>query len=223
MDKYVLITAGGQGKRLAALFPKQFIPIAGKPLLMRTIDVFKKYDPKFKIILVIPEEHVQLWKDLCTEFDFQVEHQIVRGGYERFHSVQNGLHHIPHNSIVLIHDGVRPLVRPDTIERVVTTTEDKGNAIPCVAHTQTVRLILESGANQHLNRKDLRVVQTPQGFHSNLIKEAYNQVFNTDFTDDATVLESLGHQINLVEGNYSNIKVTHPADLKIVEALLTVD
>lgn len=223
MDKYVLITAGGQGKRLAAMFPKQFIPIAGKPLLMRTITVFKEYDPKFKIILVIPEEHVQLWKDLCTEFDFQIEHQIVRGGEERFHSVQNGLHHIPHDSIVLIHDGVRPLVRPDTIERVVNTTIEKGNAIPCILPSQTVRQVLNANDNIHLNRESLRLVQTPQGFHSNKIKEAYNQEFVASFTDDASVLESLGHKINIVDGNYSNIKVTHPADLKIVEALLTVD
>ncbi len=223
MDTYVLITAGGQGKRIAALFPKQFIPIAGKPLLMRTIEVFKNYNPKFRIVLVIPEDHVQLWKDLCTEFDFQIEHQIVRGGSERFHSVQNGLHHIPHDSLVLIHDGVRPLVRPDTIERVIEVSQEKGNAIPCVVPTQTVRQVLESGNNKHLNRKELRLVQTPQGFHSNLIKEAYNQVFNPNFTDDASVLESLGHQINIVDGNYSNIKVTHSADIKLVEALLTVD
>jgi len=223
MDTYVLITAGGQGKRIAALFPKQFIPIAGKPLLMRTIEIFKDYNPKFKIVLVIPEEHVHLWKDLCTEFDFQIEHQIVRGGNERFHSVQNGLHHIPHDSLVLIHDGVRPLVRPDTIERVIKTSQEKGNAIPCVVPTQTVRQVLESGSNKHLNRTELRLVQTPQGFHSNLIKEAYNQVFDPKFTDDASVLESLGHQINIVEGNYSNIKVTHSADIKLVEALLTVD
>ena len=223
MEKFVLITAGGQGKRLTSIFPKQFIPIAGKPLLMRTINIFKEFDPKLKIILVIPEEHVQLWKDLCTEFDFQAEHQIVRGGYERFHSVQNGLHHIPHDSLVLIHDGVRPLVRPDTIERVIKTAEEKGNAIPCVVPTQTVRQVLKPASNKQLNRNELRLVQTPQGFHSNLIKEAYNQVFNACFTDDASVLESLGHTINLVEGNYSNIKVTHPADIKLVEALLTVD
>jgi len=223
MEKFVLITAGGQGKRLTSIFPKQFIPIAGKPLLMRTINVFKEFVPKLKIILVIPEEHVQLWKDLCTEFDFQVEHQIVRGGNERFHSVQNGLHHIPHDSLVLIHDGVRPLVRPDTIERVIKTTEEKGNAIPCVVPTQTVRQVLNPESNKQLKRNELRLIQTPQGFHSNLIKEAYNQVFNASFTDDASVLESLGHTINLVEGNYSNIKVTHPADIKLVEALLTVD
>jgi len=223
METYVLITAGGQGKRLASIFPKQFIPIAGMPLLMRTINVFKNYNPKFKIILVIPEEYINLWKDLCTEFEFQVEYQIVRGGNERFHSVQNGLHHIPHDSLVLIHDGVRPLVRPDTIERVIATSQEKGNAIPCVVPTQTLRKITSSGNSQHLDRKELRMVQTPQGFHSNLIKEAYNQEFNPSFTDDASVLESLGNQINIVEGNYSNIKVTHPADIKLVEALLKVD
>ena len=208
METYVLITAGGQGKRLASIFPKQFIPIAGMPIATG---------------LLFIGIAINLWKDLCTEFEFQVEYQIVRGGNERFHSVQNGLHHIPHDSLVLIHDGVRPLVRPDTIERVIATSQEKGNAIPCVVPTQTLRKITSSGNSQHLDRKKLRMVQTPQGFHSNLIKEAYNQEFNPSFTDDASVLESLGNQINIVEGNYSNIKVTHPADIKLVEALLKVD
>ena len=222
MDTYVLITAGGHGRRLNAAFPKQFIPVSGRTLLMRTIDVFHDFDPKMKIVLVIPEEYIPLWKDLCTEFDFQTEHQIVRGGSERFHSVQNGLHHIPSDSIVLIHDGVRPMVRPDTIERVIETTLKNGNAVPCVVPSQTVREI-DGDNSKLLDRRKLRLIQTPQGFRSNLIKEAYNQEFQKIFTDDASVLESLGHKINLVDGNYSNIKVTHPADIKMVEALLKIE
>lgn len=223
MDTYLLVTAGGQGKRMQQDFPKQFIPISGKPLLMRTLDVFKTYDPSMKIVLVLPEEQVQLWKDMCTEFDFQLDHQIVRGGKERFHSVQNGLQHIPSNALVLIHDGVRPMVRPDTIQRVIETAREKTNAIPCVEPTQTIRRVLEEGKSEMLQRDQLRLVQTPQGFHANIIKEAYTQEFNPRFTDDASVLESIGYPIHLVEGNYSNIKVTHPADIKLVEALLTVD
>lgn len=223
MDIFLLITAAGQGTRLQSAFPKQFIPVSGRPLLMRTIEVFKTYDPKIKIVLVLPEEQVQLWKDLCTEFDFQADHQIVRGGKERFHSVKNGLMHIPADSLVLIHDGVRPMVRPDTIERVISMAMEKGNAIPCVVPTQTVRALNDENMSTPLDRSKLRLIQTPQGFHSNLIKEAYEQAFDEKFTDDATVLENIGHKINLVEGNYSNIKVTHPADIKLVEALLTVD
>ena len=223
MDTYLLVTAGGQGKRMQQDFPKQFIPISGKPLLMRTLDVFKAYDPSMKIVVVLPEEQVQLWKDMCTEFDFQLDHQIVRGGKERFHSVQNGLQHIPSNALVLIHDGVRPMVRPDTIQRVIETAREKTNAIPCVEPSQTIRRVLEEGKSEMLQRDQLRLVQTPQGFHANIIKEAYTQEFNPRFTDDASVLESIGYPIHLVEGNYSNIKVTHPADIKLVEALLTVD
>lgn len=223
METFLLITAAGQGTRLQASFPKQFIPVAGKPLLMHSIDVFKTFDPKIKIILVLPDDQIQLWKDLCIEFDFLVDHQIVRGGEERFHSVQNGLNHIPDNKLVLIHDGVRPMVRPDTIERVIQTATEKGNAIPCVTPTQTVRQIHDDNSSEIIDRSKLRLVQTPQGFHSTLIKKAYQTPFNQAFTDDASVLEFAGYTINIVEGNYSNIKVTHPADLKMVEALLTVD
>ncbi|MBN2746870.1 MAG: 2-C-methyl-D-erythritol 4-phosphate cytidylyltransferase [Bacteroidales bacterium] len=223
METFLLITAAGQGTRLQASFPKQFIPVAGKPLLMHSIDVFKTFDPKIKIILVLPDDQIQLWKDLCIEFDFLVDHQIVRGGEERFHSVQNGLNHIPDNKLVLIHDGVRPMVRPDTIERVIQTATEKGNAIPCVTPTQTVRQIHDDNSSEIIDRSKLRLVQTPQGFHSTLIKKAYQTPFNPAFTDDASVLEFAGYTINIVEGNYSNIKVTHPADLKMVEALLTVD
>ncbi len=218
----MLITAGGSGKRMNTPFPKQFIPVSGRTLLMRTIDVFHEYDPKMKIVLVIPDDYLQLWKELCTEFDFQVEHQLVRGGDERFFSVQNGLQHIPPGSLVLIHDGVRPMVRPDTIKRVIETTEKKGNAVPCVVPAQTIREV-QGAESKMLDRNKLRLIQTPQGFISDLIKEAYNQQYSERFTDDASVLESLGHKINLVEGNYSNIKVTHPADIKMVEALLTID
>lgn len=223
MDVFLLITAAGQGTRLQSAFPKQFIPVAGKPLLMHTFDVFKSYDPKMKIVLVLPDDQVQLWKDLCTEFDFQIEHQIVRGGKERFHSVQNGLNHIPSDSIVLIHDGVRPMVRPDTIERVISTAKELGNAVPCILPTHSVREVDADGNSKVMDRSVLRMIQTPQGFNAGLIKEAYNQEFDPKFTDDATVFESIGHKIHLVDGNYSNIKVTHPADIKMVEALLTVD
>lgn len=222
MNKYVLITAGGIGTRMNNAFPKQFIPIAGKPLLMHTINVFHDYDPLMKIILVLPEEHIPLWKDLCSEFDFQMEHQIVRGGTERFHSVQNGLKHVPSDSVVLIHDGVRPLVRPDTIDRVIQKTIEKGNAVPCIIPTNSIRKIGDNNTNEAIDRNQIRLIQTPQGFLGGIIKAAYTQVYREDFTDDASVVESNLETINLVEGNFSNIKVTHPADLKIVEALMTV-
>ena len=223
MENYVIITAGGSGKRINSDFPKQFIPVAGKPLLLHTMEVFRSYDARMHIILVLPEEHIPLWKDLCTEFDIQIEHQIVRGGEHRFHSVQNGINHVPPESLVLIHDGVRPLIHHDTIDRVIKTATEKGNAVPCVLPSQSVRQINDDGSSHPVNRDMLRMIQTPQAFHSDIIKQAYNQVYRPEFTDDATVLESLGETINLVQGNYSNIKVTHPGDLKIVEAMLTID
>lgn len=223
MEQYVIITAGGSGKRMKTEFPKQFIPVAGKPLLLHTMEVFRSYNPRMQIILVLPEEHIALWKDLCIEFDIQIEHQIVRGGEHRFHSVQNGISHVPPHCLVLIHDGVRPLVHHDTLDRVIGTALEKGNAVPCVTPAQSVRQIDGQGLSRPVNRDNLRMIQTPQAFFSDLIKQAYNQEFSPEFTDDATVLESIGETIHLVQGNYSNIKVTHPGDLKIVEAMLTID
>ncbi len=220
MDTYLLLTAGGYGTRMNTGLPKQFIPINGLPVLMRSIKIFHEFDPRIKKILVLPEEFVSLWKDLCTEFNFDIDHQIVRGGKERFFSVQNGLRMVPDHSIVLIHDGVRPLVNNDTIERVIETTSKLGNAIPYIDVNQTVRKSMRNGKNIKLNRQNLHLIQTPQGFKSELIKSAYNHVFRKSFTDDASVLEATGEKINLVKGNYTNIKITHPADIIIAEALL---
>jgi len=219
MDKYVLIIAGGVGKRMNMDIPKQFIPIAGKPVLMHTISKFRAFDSKINIIVIIPKEHIALWKDLCTEFNFKVEHQIVRGGKERFYSVKNGLKIVPDNSLVLIHDGVRPLVSIETIKRVTETSEKLGNAIPFIDMTQSVRKVVK-GKNNAVDRSQLKLIQTPQGFHSSLIKEAYSKRYRASFTDDASVLEAQGFTINLVKGNHKNIKITSSTDLHLVECLV---
>jgi len=219
MDKYVLILAGGVGKRMNMDIPKQFIPIAGKPVLMHTISKFYSFDPSSHIIVIIPKGHIPLWKDLCLEFNFKVKHQIVRGGKERFYSVKNGLKHVPENAIALIHDGVRPLVSNETIARVIEGCEAKGNAIPYMDMTQSVRKVAQ-GKNKSINRSQLKLIQTPQGFKSSLIKEAYTKRYRASFTDDASVLEALGHSINLVKGNHKNIKITSSTDLHLVECLL---
>jgi len=219
MEKYVLIIAGGLGKRMNMDIPKQFIPVAGKPVLMHTIAKFKNFDPKMHIIVIIPREHISLWKDLCVEFSFKIEHQIVSGGKERFYSVRNGLKHVPDDALVLIHDGVRPLVSNETIERVIRSSSEKGNAIPYMDLYQSVRKVSQS-KNRAVNRNQFKVIQTPQGFYSNYIKEAYSKRYRKSFTDDASVLEALGYEINLVKGNNKNMKITSSTDIHLVDCLM---
>ena len=220
MEKYVIIVAGGMGSRMNSGIPKQFIPINNKPILMHTIQNFRNFEAKMKIILVLPAEHIKLWKELCTEFHFDVEHQIVRGGKERFYSVKNGLKPVPMDALVLIHDGVRPLVSHQTIERTIEQAVKGGNAVPCVKIVDSMRKI-SSENSKIVSRDEYRLIQTPQVFHASLIKHAYQKRFRKNFTDDASVLESFGIKINLVEGNQSNIKITQPIDITIAEALIS--
>lgn len=220
MENYVIIVAGGKGNRMKSGIPKQFIPINNKPILMHTIQNFRNYESKMKIILVIPADHIKLWKELCTEFHFDVEHQIVRGGKERFYSVKNGLKVVPMDALVLIHDGVRPLVSHQTIERAIETALKKGNAVPCIKVIDSMRRI-SADNSKIVNREEYRLIQTPQVFHASLIKHAYQKRYRKNFTDDASVLESFGVKINLVEGNQSNLKITQPIDITISEALIS--
>jgi 2-C-methyl-D-erythritol 4-phosphate cytidylyltransferase len=219
MNKYTIIVAGGSGKRMGSAVPKQFLELAGKPVLMHTIQKFAGFDAAMEIILVLPAAHITLWNDLCEKYNFNQKHKLVMGGDVRFQSVKNGLNALPDDGIVAIHDGVRPLVSDDTISRCFTTAEKYGNAIPAMQVTETVRQI--SGEQSvHVNRENLRLIQTPQVFRIHLIKKAYEQPCIPEFTDDANVLEKLGEQIRLVEGNRENIKITEPVDLVLAEALM---
>ena len=199
--------------------PKQFLHVAGKPLLMHTIDKFATFPEEITINLVLPAPFIDFWKSLCNRFDFNIPHHVIEGGEARFFSVRNGLDTITDHSLVAIHDGVRPLVSHDTIQRVYREAGEKGNAIPVVKINESVRK-LEEEESMPVNRKHFRLVQTPQCFHSHIIKKAYQQDFREDFTDDATVVEALGEKIHLVEGNFENIKITRPVDLKIAETFL---
>jgi 2-C-methyl-D-erythritol 4-phosphate cytidylyltransferase len=221
MKKYVLIIAGGIGKRMNTAIPKQFIPLANKPVLMHTIAKFYEYDKKMGIIVILPREHVALWKDLCKEFNFKIEHQIVNGGKERFYSVKNGLKKVEKDSLVLIHDGVRPLVSLETISRVVNTSQEKGNAVPYMDVNQSIRKV-QNNVNKAVDRSQFKLIQTPQGFHSNIIKDAYAKRYRKSFTDDASVLEAHKQEIHLVKGNYQNIKITSSTDLHLVDCLLKI-
>lgn len=219
MKTYVVILGGGVGQRMGSTIPKQFIPLLGKPIIMHTIQNFRDFDPKIEVIVALPEAHITLWKDLCNEFKFGIEHQIVRGGKERFYSVRNALERIPDDSIVLIHDGVRPLVSHEAIDRVRQRAIEKGNAIPYVDMNESLRK-LKADSNKAVKREFYKVVQTPQAFQSSTIKAAYKNRFRKSFTDDASVLEASGVEIEMVYGNLKNIKITRPIDLAIAESLI---
>ncbi len=219
MNRYALIVAGGSGSRMGTVIPKQFLELAGKPVLMHTIEKFRKFESSIRIIVVLPEDHIGLWHELTDKYSFPVSHDIVSGGATRFESVKNGLQLIKSRGYVAIHDGVRPLVSRDTILRCFTEAERYGNAVPVSSPADSLRLITDQG-NIPVNRHHLRLIQTPQVFDTELIIKAYQQEYSPEFTDDATLLEKTGESIRLVEGNRENIKITNPVDLIVAEALM---
>jgi 2-C-methyl-D-erythritol 4-phosphate cytidylyltransferase len=219
MDLYVVIVAGGSGKRMGADIPKQFLNLAGRPVLMHTIERFKSFNDAIEIITVLPENQLRYWVDLQKKHSFDVSHTLVKGGLHRFISVKNGLKFVNTPSLVAIHDGVRPFVTVDTIKRCFETAEKLGNAIPAVSPSDSLRMLTDKGSIP-LNRMHVKQIQTPQVFNAELIKKAYLQEYITEFTDDATVLEKMGEKINMVDGNRENIKITNPEDLLISSALL---
>lgn len=221
MNRYALIVAGGSGSRMGTVIPKQFLELAGKPVLMHTIEKFRKFESSIRIIVVLPEDHIGLWHELTDKYSFPVSHNIVSGGATRFESVKNGLQLIKSRGYVAIHDGVRPLVSHDTILRCFTEAEKYGNAVPVTSPDDSLRLITDQG-NIPVNRHHLRLIQTPQVFDTELIKKAYQQDYSPEFTDDATLLEKTGESIRLVEGNRENIKITNPGDLVVAEALMQI-
>jgi 2-C-methyl-D-erythritol 4-phosphate cytidylyltransferase len=220
MNLHVIIVAGGSGTRLGSPVPKQFLELAGKPVLMHTIERFRDYDPVIKIITVIPGNHLASWKDLVEKYSFTIPHLIVKGGMSRFHSVKNGLEHVEGPGIVAIHDGVRPLVSIGTIRRCFDTARELGNAVPVIPSPDSLRMIDADGKSVVIDRQQVMQVQTPQVFETGIIRSAYRQEYAAGFTDDATVIERKGTRINLVEGNRENIKITNPGDLQIAAALL---
>ena len=218
---YIIIVAGGKGLRMGSDIPKQFLPIGGKPVLMRTLERFREYSEDLQIILVLPEAQQAYWKELCKEHDFKVEYLLTDGGETRFHSVQHGLALIPDDAegVVGVHDGVRPFPSIDVIRRCYETARTAKAVIPVIPVVETVRH-LEEDKSVTVPRDDYRLVQTPQTFDIQLLKAANRQPYNDNFTDDASVVESYGHAITLVEGNRENIKITTPYDLKIAEILI---
>lgn len=199
--------------------PKQFILLNNLPVLMHTINAFYNYSKKINIVLVLPKTTFATWNELCKKHNFQIPHQLVKGGKTRFQSVKNGLAVINEECLVAVHDGVRPFVKNKVIENCFETAEKLGNAVPVIPINESIREIRNS-QNLPADRENFRIVQTPQIFHSSQIKKAYEQDFCENFTDDAGVVESTGIKINLVEGNHENIKITRAVDIKIAEAFL---
>jgi len=219
MDKIVMIVAGGAGTRMNAGVPKQFLLLGGRPLIMRTIEVFRQYDSRIMIRLVLPEDQITTWDNLCKKYHFKIEHELGTGGATRFHSVKKNLSSVHDNCLIAIHDGVRPLVSLQTIERCFTAAREWGNAIPCVKIPETLRRI-DPGGTVQVDRSQYRLIQTPQVFKGSILKQAYLLDYQEDFTDDAGVVENAGYMIHLVEGNPENIKITYSIDLKAAEALI---
>ena len=218
---YIIVVAGGKGLRMGSDIPKQFLPIGGKPVLMRTLERFRAYSSDLQIILVLREAQQDYWQELCQEYQFDVEYQLANGGQTRFHSVQNGLALVPDDAegVVGVHDGVRPFPSIEVIRNCYETARTAKAVIPVIPVVETVRH-LEGDKSVTVPRGDYRLVQTPQTFDIQLLKAANKQPYNDGFTDDASVVESYGHAITLVEGNRENIKITTPYDLKIAEVLI---
>lgn len=224
MKNYAVIVAGGSGSRFGTAVPKQFVPMCGKPVLMHTIAKFASVSDT-SIILVIPQAHFGWWQELCEEHNFAIPHKVVAGGSSRFQSVKNALATIVNaeaGDIVSVHDGVRPLVSVELIARAFEQARKQGSAIPVVPVTDSVRKVIGS-QSEALERSVLRAVQTPQVFDARLLLSAYDTEFSEFFTDDASVVETAGHSVSLIDGETTNIKITHPIDLIVAEYIVKRD
>ena len=219
--RYAIIVAGGSGKRFGSEMPKQFLPLVGKPVLMRTIEKFDQAGAA--IVVVLPVEHQEMWMSMCKDGNFAVSHTIADGGKTRFESVKNGIaaiENLADGNLVAVHDGVRPLASVELINRCYDTAQETGSAIPVVNPSDSIRQVMDDGTSQQLLRSSLRAVQTPQTFKAELLRGAYDVEESPLFTDDASVIEAIGHKVALVEGEIANIKITTPIDMVIATELL---
>lgn len=221
MKKYIIIVAGGKGLRMGGGVPKQFLPIGGKPVLMRTMEAFRAYDAEMQIVLVLPVAQQAYWKELCEQYAFALPYRMADGGETRFHSVKSGLDTIPagEEALVGVHDGVRPFVSTEVIARCYAEAARTGAVVPVTDVVETVRHLESDGRSTTVSRDEYKLVQTPQVFSLALLKKAYAQPYIPAFTDDASVVEALGHEVTLVQGNRENIKITTPFDLVVGKSM----
>jgi 2-C-methyl-D-erythritol 4-phosphate cytidylyltransferase len=231
--KYVVIMAAGSGTRMGSQLPKQFLELDGKAILRKTIEVFLEACPDVSVITVLPKQHMSYWKDYCYKNNFICPQVLVAGGITRFHSVKNALKRLPDGAVVAIHDGVRPLISVQKVREMFEKAENVQALIPVIPCVDTMKVLqknewedgsvtLTSVAGQSVDRSVLYGAQTPQIFHSEILKDAYNQAFDTAFTDDASVVEKHGKSLSFVIGERLNIKITTAEDLTLAEAVLKV-
>jgi len=214
MNKTVVLVAGGSGMRMGSVLPKQFMLLDGKPVFIHAIESFLKAYPSISVILVLPDSYIEHAKQCLNDFQITSGNvKIVPGGKTRFDSVKNGLDLVPSNQIVFIHDAVRCLVSVELIIRCAETCMKEGSAIPVLPLKDSIREVISNGLSRPVDRNALRIVQTPQTFLSDDLKEAFKLDYQELFTDEATVMESAGFKVNLVEGEDGNIKITYPADI----------
>jgi 2-C-methyl-D-erythritol 4-phosphate cytidylyltransferase len=214
-----IITAGGIGKRMNSSIPKQFILLDGKPILMRTIEVFYSFNPQAQLLLTLPKDWWEYWVELCNTYSFSIKVELIEGGIERYDSIKNALSKVT-GELVAIHDGVRPLVSIETIESALNCAAQNGSAVPVVQLKESLRQTTKD-SSAAVDRSQFYLVQTPQCFQLGILRKAYELPFSSTITDDASLVEKSGAKIHLTEGNEENIKITTPSDLKIAEALIS--
>lgn len=226
MNRYVIIVAGGKGLRMGSDLPKQFIPVGGKPILMHTVEKFAQWDPRARLLLVLPAEHQDYWRMLCREIGCRAAHCIVTGGETRFHSVRNALDVVKQDTnlgdddLIAVHDGVRPFVSEKVITDCFYVAAESGAVVAALPMVDSLREVQPDGTSQALDRSRYFAVHTPQVFRARLLLRAYEAPYSSLFTDDASVVEALGKHIALVLSNRENIKITTPLDLAIARELL---
>jgi 2-C-methyl-D-erythritol 4-phosphate cytidylyltransferase len=220
MNHHLILVAGGTGTRMQQTLPKQFLPLADEPVMAHTLRVFHRFDPSLDVVVVMHSDYIGYWKELCAQLNFPVAHRVVPGGRERFHSVKAGLDAIEGDTgVVGIHDAVRPLVSEETIRRAYDAARESGAAVPVVPVHESLRAV-HGEVSEAVDRSSYRLVQTPQCFRLEVLRDAFRQEYQPHFTDDASVAEAAGHRIALTAGNRENIKLTTPEDLIMAEALL---
>ncbi|WP_026462175.1 2-C-methyl-D-erythritol 4-phosphate cytidylyltransferase [Adhaeribacter aquaticus] len=220
LSEHAIIVAGGSGTRMQSQVPKQFIAVAGEPILMHTIRRLHAYNPEMQLVVVLPQNQIKIWNSLCFTHVFEIKHEVVAGGKTRFGSVKNGLAAITaEDGIVAVHDGVRPFVPVANIANAFAVAKQKGNAVVAVPLKESIRQIFKT-KSKAMDRSQYQLIQTPQCFRLAMFRKAYELPEEPTFTDDASVVERFGQKINLVEGSYENIKITTPEDLWWAEAFL---
>ncbi len=215
----MIVVAGGSGTRMGTDLPKQFIELNGKPILMHTLNNLHESDVELELVLVLPKDQQDNWQKLCVKHRFDVSHVIADGGDTRFESVRNGLEKASKVGLIGVHDGVRPFVSSELVNRCFDAANALGAAVPATPVVQSLRK-LNGELSEAVNREVFRQVQTPQCFRYDVLINAYNAADRTDYSDDASVVEAFGKQITLVAGEEINIKITTPLDLKLAELII---